>query len=76
MRQFHDENSKSWAGSFRAGLAMLTFGLGTLGYLVAIDHPEWFHLRPMTGAAVAMSAASDRGQDNAVVAREAKARPY
>ncbi len=44
--------------SLRASLMMLTFGLVILAYLVAIDHPEWFHIRPVSGAAAAMYDAS------------------
>ena len=48
--------------SLRASLMMLTFGLVILAYLVAIDHPEWFHIRPVSGAAAAMfDASTNRG---------------
>ena len=36
-------------GSMRSNIAMLVFGLMTLFYLVAIDHEEWFHMRPISG---------------------------
>jgi hypothetical protein len=38
--------------------AMLIFGLVILTVLVAMDRPGWFHLRPATGTATAMSEAS------------------
>jgi hypothetical protein len=40
-------------------LALLVFGLTVLAFLTAIDRPEWFHLKPATGTAAAMSYASD-----------------
>jgi hypothetical protein len=40
-------------------LIILGFGLAVLGFLVSIDHPEWFRVRPVTGSAVAMSLAGD-----------------
>lgn len=46
--------------SLRASLLMLAFGLGILGYLVAIGRGDWFHLRPASGTAAAMWHASDR----------------
>lgn len=46
-------------GSARAAMMMIAFGIAVLAFLVSIEHPEWFRLRPMTGAAVAMSHASD-----------------
>ncbi|HEX7822206.1 MAG TPA: hypothetical protein VF463_16475 [Sphingobium sp.] len=38
---------------------LLSFGLGILAFLIAIDRPEWFTLRPASGTAAAMSKASD-----------------
>ena len=43
----------------RASLLMLGFGLFTLAFLVAIDRPEWFELRPASGTAAAMSQAGN-----------------
>lgn len=37
---------------------LLLFGLGVLGFLVAIDRADWFALRPATGTSIAMSNAS------------------
>ncbi|WP_010545712.1 hypothetical protein [Sphingomonas elodea] len=42
----------------RSSIALLLFGLGTLAFLIAIDRPEWFHLRPASGTAAAMSHAA------------------
>lgn len=39
-------------------LALLMFGLFVLGFLTAIDRPEWFRLKPATGTAAAMVYAS------------------
>ena len=41
-----------------ASLFLLCFGVGTLGFLVAIDRENWFHIKPATGTAVAMSSAA------------------
>jgi hypothetical protein len=46
-------------GSMKANVTMLGFGLFILVYLVAIDHEEWFHMRPMSGVAMALSNASE-----------------
>ncbi|GKS02939.1 hypothetical protein [Sphingomonas aquatilis] len=43
-------------------LALLMFGLTVLAFLTAIDRPEWFHLKPVTGTAAAMVYASDNNQ--------------
>ena len=52
--------------SLGATLFVLAFGLGTLGFLVAVDHPEWFHIRPISTAAGALYMAShpDNASDN------------
>ncbi|MET3724203.1 MULTISPECIES: hypothetical protein [Sphingomonas] len=47
----------------RSSIALLLFGLGTLAFLIAIDRPEWFHLRPASGTAAAMSHASSPAPD-------------
>jgi hypothetical protein len=43
----------------RSSLMLLAFGLGILGFLVMIDHPEWFELRPVSGTASAMAKAGN-----------------
>lgn len=42
-------------------LLLVLFGLGVLGFLVAIDRADWFAIRPATGTSIAMAAASDAG---------------
>ncbi|WP_294331563.1 hypothetical protein [uncultured Sphingomonas sp.] len=42
----------------RSSIALLLFGLGTLAFLIAIDRPEWFQVRPASAAAEAMSHAA------------------
>ncbi|MDN4632726.1 hypothetical protein [Sphingomonas sp. PvP056] len=43
--------------TLRGSLLFLVFGISMLAFLIAIDRPEWFVLKPATGTAVAMSAA-------------------
>lgn len=50
-----DEHKKSLFEQLRASLFLLAFGVCTLAFLIAIDRPEWFELRPVSGAAAAMS---------------------
>lgn len=50
-----DEDRRRLMERLRSSLAMLLFGVGTLAFLIAIDRPEWFHLRPANGTAEAMS---------------------
>lgn len=47
----------------RSSIALLLFGLGTLAFLIAIDRPEWFHLRPASATAEAMSQAAAPAPD-------------
>lgn len=58
MQQPADPREKTLVETVRASLIMLCFGLGVLAFLVAIDRPEWFHIRPVSGTAAAMSNAS------------------
>lgn len=46
------------AATLKSSVLMLCFGLGILGFLIAIERPHWFELRPATGTAAAMSAAA------------------
>ncbi|MBB3938792.1 hypothetical protein GGR39_000421 [Novosphingobium fluoreni] len=39
-------------------LLLLGFGLSVLGFLVAVDRPDWFAIRPATGTSIAMANAS------------------
>jgi hypothetical protein len=36
-------------------MGLLSVGLAVLAFLVAIDRPEWFHIRPATGTSIALS---------------------
>lgn len=57
----HDPDNHKSGGipqPLKSSLLMLSFGLMILAYLVAIDRPEWFHIRPVTGTAAAMSHAA------------------
>lgn len=45
----------------RAALTALVFGLVVLAFLVAIDRPHWFKLKPISGTAAAMAYAADPG---------------
>ncbi|SEJ80057.1 hypothetical protein SAMN05428950_103228 [Sphingomonas sp. OV641] len=46
-----------WASVF-----LLAFGCALLLFLIAIEHQNWFELKPATGTAEAMTyASSDRG---------------
>lgn len=56
MRDKRDEKKDRTA--LRSNVAMFLFGVAILTYLVAIDRTEWFHLRPASGTAVAISEAS------------------
>ncbi len=47
--------SPIWSSVFFLG-----FGCALLLFLVAIEHQNWFHLKPMSGTATAMSYAADR----------------
>lgn len=40
---------------FQETAGLFLFGLAVLAFLVAIDRPEWFHIRPATGTSVALS---------------------
>ncbi|WP_267393413.1 MULTISPECIES: hypothetical protein [unclassified Sphingomonas] len=41
-------------------VGLLAFGLCILAFLTAIDRPEWFHLRPASGTAAALTLAAER----------------
>lgn len=47
----------------RSSIALLLFGLATLAFLIAIDRPGWFHVRPASAAAEAMSQAAAPAPD-------------
>ena len=59
-----DENSNRWAiESLQTSLLGVCFGLFILLFLIAVDRPHWFQLKPMSGVANALSLASDRHVD-------------
>ena len=58
-----DGSDGALSASARSNIAMLVFGFFTLCFLVAIDHEEWFHLRPISAGAVAVSHASDQASE-------------
>jgi hypothetical protein len=59
VNQREDRETRNVVETLRGSLTMLAFGLGVLAFLIGIDRPEWFNLRPASGAAAAMSKASD-----------------
>ncbi|MDF0488626.1 hypothetical protein PX554_10835 [Sphingomonas sp. H39-1-10] len=46
---------ETWRGSWK----FLMFGIAVLAYLVAIERPQWFVLRPATGTAIALASAAE-----------------
>jgi hypothetical protein len=58
MTQYDGHDRKTLLDTLRGTLAVLLFGVGALAFLIAIDRPEWFNLRPASGTAAAMSHAS------------------
>lgn len=44
-----------WSSMF-----FLAFGCALLLFLVAIEHQNWFHIKPMSGTATAMSYAAKK----------------
>lgn len=77
MQRPEDRNSRSILETMQASLMALAFGLGILAFLIAIDRPQWFNLRPASGTAAALSNASDhRGaKADAVHHAQAPAQP-
>jgi hypothetical protein len=55
--------------TLKSSVLMLCFGLGILAFLVAIERPHWFELRPATGTAAALSAAAAPASAGAATAR-------
>jgi hypothetical protein len=53
------ESRANLTRSLRSSLMLLAFGLFILAYLVAIDRPHWFRVKPATGTAAAMAVAAD-----------------
>jgi len=54
-----DDRRPTLIDRFLPNLLLLAFGIGTLLFLVAIEHGDWFELRPVSGTAAAMSRAAD-----------------
>lgn len=48
----------NWFERLHSSVVMLLLGIGILAFLVAIDRPHWFNLRPASGTAAAMSHAA------------------
>jgi hypothetical protein len=55
-----DDGRRTLFERFLPNLLLLAFGVGTLLFLVAVEHQDWFELRPVSGTAAAMSQAADR----------------
>jgi hypothetical protein len=58
MRQVSDAERARLRQSLVGNFLLLLFGLGVLGFLVAIDRADWFTLRPVSGTSVALSKAA------------------
>ncbi|OWK30443.1 hypothetical protein [Sphingomonas dokdonensis] len=66
MTQPPEEERSEAIYTARASLVLLAFGLAVLAFLVAIDRPHWFSIKPVSGTAAAMAisaqpAATTRG---------------
>ena len=59
MSQNNREDEVSFVERSIGSVMVMTFGIGSLAFLVAIDRPHWFHIRPVSGAAVAMAYAAE-----------------
>jgi hypothetical protein len=58
MKPSDDDQRRDPVKSAYGSMILLVFGLAVLAFLVAIDRPHWFELRPVSGAAAAMSYAA------------------
>ncbi len=65
MPHSSDPENNVTNASWRSALTLIVFGFGILAFLVAIDHPQWFRLKPSTGTAMAMSKAVDHTGNSA-----------
>lgn len=61
MNEDHNKDSLSFDHPIWSSLFLLGFGVTILLFLVAIERQNWFHIKPMTGTAAAMSYAADKG---------------
>lgn len=55
MTQPPEEDRSDAVYTARASLVLLAFGLTVLAFLVAIDRPHWFSIKPVSGTAAAMA---------------------
>ena len=62
-------NASKITPTVRASLSLLGFGLALLAFLIAIDRPQWFVLRPASGTAAALAKASVKPVDTHETAR-------
>lgn len=51
----NNSNETLWSSLFALG-----FGIVALAFLTLIEKQDWFHIRPMSGTAVAMAEAAAR----------------
>jgi len=58
MTQPPEDNRSDAFQSARASLILLAFGLAVLAFLVVIDRPHWFSIKPVSGAAAAMASSA------------------
>ncbi|AOH84861.1 hypothetical protein AWL63_13700 [Sphingomonas panacis] len=61
MHQPDDRNHHAALETWRGSWKFLAFGLVVLAYLVAIERPQWFVLRPATGTAIALASSAEAG---------------
>lgn len=59
MQNTKQPENRSMIEVFGGRAMLLLFGLGVLGFLVAIDRAEWFSIRPATGTSIAMANAAN-----------------
>ncbi|WP_395329516.1 hypothetical protein WBP06_15350 [Novosphingobium sp. BL-8H] len=71
MQPMNDAERARLRQSLVGNFLLLLFGLGVLGFLVAVDRAEWFTLRPVSGTSVALSkAATVRTDGKAAIVEE------
>lgn len=58
MHPMNDAERARLRQSLVGNFLLLLFGLGVLGFLVAVDRADWFTLRPVSGTSVALSKAA------------------
>lgn len=61
MRDLNQPDRRRATETLAGRALLLLFGIGVLGFLIAIDRAEWFAIRPATGTSLAMSKASAAG---------------